>query len=573
MNSSDPATGLLHRERRRRIRHKLHTPVYASFNGPQSGMVVDLSELLNLNEEGFAVQTSERLEVNRAVTVCLDLPETKNYIHCTGQVIWSDDAGRGGIRFSGLPEKSQRILRQWLFANLMIACANRASRAEQLARREHERVNEPAPAARPPSAIPAAVTNAVPTSPGSATNSAVEAVRLVARDLGDDLDAIFQLITERALSFTAASGAALAFLTDDKMICRARAGETAPPLGTPVNVSQGLTGECVRTGLLVSCEDTENDPRVDPQLCRALGIRSLMAAPIVFDLQVIGLLEIFSPQPRSFTSTHGTLLARLVELIPRTRARKVAVEAVPPPLPANEAPPAVEPREVPVAESKPAPEIREPSAPAEAASEPEPLSEPAPLSDPTSAASPRLLYRALLGLAIVVVFVAIGYLLAPILDKRLALSPQASQRPASEALPSTVAPPPAPGPETKLITDLIKLAEQGNADAQWQLGTRYHNGEGVPRDDVQAIQWFQRAAEQGHVTAQATLGAYYWAGRGVPQDLSKAYFWSALALAQGDETSKARLEGLATQMTHEQISAARQQAELWLHNHTRPETN
>ena len=63
------------------------------------------------------------------------------------------------------------------------------------------------------------------------------------------------------------------------------------------------------------------------------------------------------------------------------------------------------------------------------------------------------------------------------------------------------------------------------------------------------------------LTAQATLGAYYWAGRGVPQDLSKAYFWSAIALAQGDENSKSRLEGLASQMTRAQVSAARQQAE------------
>jgi len=96
---------------------------------------------------------------------------------------------------------------------------------------------------------------------------------------------------------------------------------------------------------------------------------------------------------------------------------------------------------------------------------------------------------------------------------------------------------------------------------------RYHNGEDVPRDDVQAMQWFLRAAGRGHVPAQATLGAYYWAGRGVPQDLSKAYFWSEIALVQGDENSKSRLEGLASQMTRAQVSAARQQAEAWIRTH------
>jgi TPR repeat protein len=100
------------------------------------------------------------------------------------------------------------------------------------------------------------------------------------------------------------------------------------------------------------------------------------------------------------------------------------------------------------------------------------------------------------------------------------------------------------------------------------MGVRYHNGEDVPHDDAQAMQWFVRAAEQGNVAAQGALGAYYWAGRGVPEDLSKAYFWSAIALAQGDENSKIRLEGLSSQMTRAQVSAARQQAEAWIHRHS-----
>src|ERR1700730_18274217 len=142
----DPVAGAPIGERRRSVRQKLHTPVYASFNGPETGMVVDLSELLDLHEDGFAVQTSERLEINRAVTLCLDLPETKSFIHGNGQVIWSDDAGRGGIRFSGLPESSPQILKEWVFAHLLVAGSHHAARTEQLARREagEEKLPEPA---------------------------------------------------------------------------------------------------------------------------------------------------------------------------------------------------------------------------------------------------------------------------------------------------------------------------------------------------------------------------------------------------------------------------------------------
>jgi hypothetical protein len=158
----------------------------------------------------------------------------------------------------------------------------------------------------------------VPMPDPSGMLSALEAVRRQVREIGDEYaDTILQLITEYAVSLTGASGGALAFVTDDKMICRARAGEPAPPLGAPVDVSRGLSGECVSTGLLVSCEDTENDPRTDPEIGRTLGIGSLVAAPIVSDVGVVGLLEIFSPHPRGFTKDHATVLDRLAEMIPR----------------------------------------------------------------------------------------------------------------------------------------------------------------------------------------------------------------------------------------------------------------
>ncbi len=159
----------------------------------------------------------------------------------------------------------------------------------------------------------------VPMPDRSGMLSPLEAVRREIREIGDEyVDAVLQVITESALSLTGASGAALAFRTDDKMICRARAGEPAPPLGTPVDAQEGLSGECVRTGLLVCCPDMENDRRVDPEVGRRLGIGSLIAVPIVSDFRVVGLLEVFSPRLRGFTKDHETVLDRLAAMIPRT---------------------------------------------------------------------------------------------------------------------------------------------------------------------------------------------------------------------------------------------------------------
>src|SRR5260370_11040619 len=250
-------------ERRRSVRQKLHTPVYASFNGPQTGMVGERSELLDLNEDGFAVQSTERLEMTRAVSLCLDLPETKSYIHGSGKVVWSDDAGRAGIRFSALPESSRQILNEWLFANLLIGCSNHAARTEQLARREEGKSPEPAPVGK--------ARTVVPSSDGNGTLSWLAAVQQEVGKIGDNVDAVFQLITERALTLTGATGAALAFLTDGKMICRARAGRQAPALGALVNVKHRLSGECVRMDLLVSCAKTGTNPRDEPEVSPRLG--------------------------------------------------------------------------------------------------------------------------------------------------------------------------------------------------------------------------------------------------------------------------------------------------------------
>ena len=578
-------------------------------------MVVDLSELLDLHEEGFAVQTSERLETNRAITLCLDLPETKSYIHGSGQVVWSDDAGRGGIRFSGLSESSRQVLRQWLFANLLIACSNHVARTEQLTRRkeDEEKLAQPVLASNAPNVVPivsSVETGLAPSPIFQAASLQLEAVRREVQEIGDDVGAVLQLVTERALTLTGASGAALALLTDGKMVCRARAGEPAPPLGAPVDAKQGMSGECVRNGLLVSCDDTANDPRIDPQVCRALGLGSLMAAPIVSDFRVVGLLEIFSARPRNFAEVHETVLDRLVEMIPKTHREKtppgsLRSENTQPETPVGPEAGSTAPLP-PTSESgstDPSPtnsSATDPSATGlssmhatrEALWEEKPeVREPAsqPASGLASGVRSQLLHWTLLGLAILAVATALGYLAGSMMETRWESSTQAAQRSLvnggeingveaasrGSGQSATVPSPVEQHAPAKSLADWRKLADRGDPEAQWQMGVHYYDGDGVPHDDAQAMKWFELAAERGQVNAQSRLGAYYWAGRGVPVDLFKAYFWSTIAMHQGDEISEGRLKGLSLQMTPAQVAAASQQADAWLrqHNSAKPAKN
>jgi TPR repeat protein len=86
-----------------------------------------------------------------------------------------------------------------------------------------------------------------------------------------------------------------------------------------------------------------------------------------------------------------------------------------------------------------------------------------------------------------------------------------------------------------------RLAEQGKAWAQYNLGLAYDKGEGVKQDDTEAVKWYRKAAEQGHARAQNNLGWMYAHGEGVPQDYAEAARWSRKAAEQGHPGAQNRL--------------------------------
>ena len=87
-------------------------------------------------------------------------------------------------------------------------------------------------------------------------------------------------------------------------------------------------------------------------------------------------------------------------------------------------------------------------------------------------------------------------------------------------------------------------AEQGHADAQYSLGLCYDIGWGVPEDPAEAVRWFRMAAEQGHAAAQFNLGWCYDNGDGVTKDPAEAVRWYRKAAEQGLAAAKHALETL-----------------------------
>jgi len=98
-------------ERRQRSRNKIFTPAYASFNGANA---LDLHEILDLHEEGFAVQAPAATNLAQHVNLRLVLSEAPSPISASGIVVWCDGA-RLGIQLAPLAPEELKKLQQWLF--------------------------------------------------------------------------------------------------------------------------------------------------------------------------------------------------------------------------------------------------------------------------------------------------------------------------------------------------------------------------------------------------------------------------------------------------------------------------
>ncbi len=129
------------------------------------------------------------------------------------------------------------------------------------------------------------------------------------------LDEVLQLVAERALTLTGADGVAVAMAEGDSIVCRAGAGTVVPEPGARLDPKSGFSGACLRSGGIVRCDDTENDLRVNVQVCRRLGARSIVAVPIASAHGTLGLLEAFSAQPFGFNDSDVRSLNLLAELI------------------------------------------------------------------------------------------------------------------------------------------------------------------------------------------------------------------------------------------------------------------
>jgi hypothetical protein len=279
------------------VRRKLHAPAFASFDGVTGGMILDLSA------EGMAMQGAAPLEARGLLQVQLELSEPAGHLETTGYIAWADALGRAGVRFSELPVEARHRLDDWLALNAgtpsRTAPKLTVGRAALPGWGGKSGGRFAGASAGEQASISLEAETLEMESPGG-TAMVSSTMQYEFSPLSTDFNAALRLIGERARSLTRGTSAAIALAHKGSVLCRASIGDSAPALGTRLDAHSGFCGECFRTGKSLRCDDAATDPRVNAETIDRMGIRSILAAPIRYERETIGLLVVFAEHPFTF---------------------------------------------------------------------------------------------------------------------------------------------------------------------------------------------------------------------------------------------------------------------------------
>jgi hypothetical protein len=258
-------------------------------------VTVDLADgrtgiLIDISEEGIAIQPFLPIRVGTQVRFEFDLPRDGGRVSGHGVVMWAGRTGRTGIHFGRLSQRSWNNLERWL--NAAQDPLEKAIRNSKMSKEQQ-------------------AVSANPDEHG-------------AEEL--DVETALNLIAERACTATRAEGAALILGGPAGFICRASVGN-APEPGVKVPLEHTITGDCLRQGLTVHCVDASADKRVNGVALEQLKVRSILVVPVLLDGQVIGALEVLAAHPQAFTERDVRRLEQLADIAGKS-ATDMPVEAM-----------------------------------------------------------------------------------------------------------------------------------------------------------------------------------------------------------------------------------------------------
>ena len=132
---------------------------------------------------------------------------------------------------------------------------------------------------------------------------------------GLDLQRVMDVTTSRTRELTCAAAAVVELRENEHMVYRSVAGTAEGSLGVRLNVTTSLSGRSVLERRILSCRDTETDPRVDLAASRRVGARSMLCVPLFHDGEAIGVLKVYSPELDYFDDEDAKTLELMIGFI------------------------------------------------------------------------------------------------------------------------------------------------------------------------------------------------------------------------------------------------------------------
>jgi putative methionine-R-sulfoxide reductase with GAF domain len=286
------------REQRCRARRSVVDLQLVTVNfGPENGGIV-----LDICDEGIGIQTVRRAETGTAARLNFILPRTQARIDVNAEIVWSDGGGRLGMRFLGLEETLKNKICEGFGCEVTEPGVDNYRNSSTATLHTFSK----------PAIDILAGDHGVADASGQ--SEMVDSYQGLPRPKHKQLEAVVNdellRMANSALLQTSADGAAIALRDHDEMVGIASVG-TAPDVGARFRLDSGLSGECVRTGNVVRCQDTDTDARVNPKICRELNLRSLVIAPIRIAQETIGVLEVLSSRTWAFEESDVSKLSEM----------------------------------------------------------------------------------------------------------------------------------------------------------------------------------------------------------------------------------------------------------------------
>ncbi|MBV9492754.1 MAG: GGDEF domain-containing protein [Acidobacteria bacterium] len=142
------------------------------------------------------------------------------------------------------------------------------------------------------------------------------------------VDQVMNVIVHAAARLTGADAAVIEIHEGDEMVYRAGAGTGGKYVGLRLKAATSISGLCVRLNQMLRCDDTEIDDRVDREACRRVGARSTIVMPLQYRGAALGVLKIYSGEPKAFDDRSAEILRLLVGIVSASMQRARDHEAV-----------------------------------------------------------------------------------------------------------------------------------------------------------------------------------------------------------------------------------------------------